>query len=141
MSIPCMNRVWEQSNQKGAALLLLVALADYATCFPLTKTGSNGLAWPGIETLALDWLEHRLAGRIRHILAFFLPGIEVRFVAPGTTGAPQEQAPPGPQTSPNSPDICFPEKPPHQPDLTPKPTPAASRNIPTLRSPTGDVSI
>jgi hypothetical protein len=44
MSIPCMNRVWELSNQKGAALFLLVALADYAD--------PNGLAWPGIETLA-----------------------------------------------------------------------------------------
>jgi len=51
MSIPCMQRVWEHSSQKGAALLLLVAIADYATCFRLTKTG-NGIAFPGLQTLA-----------------------------------------------------------------------------------------
>jgi hypothetical protein len=51
MSIPCMQRVWEHSSQKGAALFLLVAIADYATCFRLTKTG-NGFAFPGLQTLA-----------------------------------------------------------------------------------------
>jgi hypothetical protein len=47
-----MNRVWQLSNQKGAALFLLIALAGYATCFPLTKTGSEGFAWPGLDALA-----------------------------------------------------------------------------------------
>jgi hypothetical protein len=50
MSLPCLNRVWELSNQKGAALLRLLALADYATCFPLTKTGLGSFAWPELDT-------------------------------------------------------------------------------------------
>jgi hypothetical protein len=44
MSIHCANRVWEYSAQEGNALLLLLALADYAD--------ENGFAFPGQETLA-----------------------------------------------------------------------------------------
>lgn len=44
MSIKCMTRVWDLSKQKGANLLLLLAIADHAT--------DDGFAWPGVETLA-----------------------------------------------------------------------------------------
>lgn len=44
MSIAVMTQVWEKSTQKGAALLLLLALADFAN--------AEGIAWPSIETLA-----------------------------------------------------------------------------------------
>lgn len=44
MSIEVMNRVWTHSNQKGANLLLLLAIADNAN--------ASGEAWPGIEYLA-----------------------------------------------------------------------------------------
>lgn len=40
-----MTRVWDESKQKGSALLLLLAIADYA------KDDGTG-AWPSIETLA-----------------------------------------------------------------------------------------
>ena len=39
-----MSRVWEGSQHKGSALLQLLAIADYAD--------DNGLAWPGLSTLA-----------------------------------------------------------------------------------------
>ena len=44
MSVKCMARVWELSEQKGSKLLLLLAIADFAD--------DNGFAWPGIDTLA-----------------------------------------------------------------------------------------
>ena len=44
MSIHCASRVWELSAQEGSALLLLLALADYAD--------ENGFAFPGQKTLA-----------------------------------------------------------------------------------------
>ena len=44
MSIHCLNRVWDHSNQKGSALLLLLAIADYAD--------ENGFAFPGLAALA-----------------------------------------------------------------------------------------
>lgn len=44
MSIGTMSRVWEASGQKGSALLLLLAISDYAD--------DNGVAWPAIDTLA-----------------------------------------------------------------------------------------
>lgn len=44
MSIDCMNRVWKQSKQKGAQLLLLLAIADCAD--------EDGYAWPQILPLA-----------------------------------------------------------------------------------------
>ena len=44
MSIKIMTRVWDNSKSKGSALLLLLALADYAS--------EAGYCWPGITTLA-----------------------------------------------------------------------------------------
>jgi hypothetical protein len=44
MSIREMSRIWEESNQSGNALLLLLALGDYAD--------ENGYCWPGIQVLA-----------------------------------------------------------------------------------------
>ena len=44
MSIRTMSHVWEHSQQKGASLLLLLAIADYAN--------DDGRAWPSIATLA-----------------------------------------------------------------------------------------
>lgn len=44
MSIKCMTRVWENSSEKGSALLLLLAIADCAH--------DDGYAWPGIQYLA-----------------------------------------------------------------------------------------
>lgn len=44
MSVRVMSYVWELSQAKGSQLLLLLAIADYA--------GDDGLAWPGLETLA-----------------------------------------------------------------------------------------
>jgi hypothetical protein len=44
MSIDCTNRVWEHSNEKGSALLLLLAIADYAD--------ENGLACASLGVLA-----------------------------------------------------------------------------------------
>jgi len=39
-----MSNVWDHSKMKGSTLLLLIAIADNAN--------DDGLAWPGIETLA-----------------------------------------------------------------------------------------
>ena len=44
MSIKEISRVWEDSNQSGNRLLIMLALADYAD--------DNGYSWPSIETLA-----------------------------------------------------------------------------------------
>lgn len=45
MSVKCMSRVWESSKAKGASLLILLAIADYA--------GDDGRgAFPSIKTLA-----------------------------------------------------------------------------------------
>jgi len=44
MSIKCMQRVWELSNQKGGSLLIMLAIADNAD--------DDGYAWPNIRTLA-----------------------------------------------------------------------------------------
>jgi len=43
MSIEIMTRVWNQSQQQGTKLVLLLALADMAN--------SNGYCWPSLETL------------------------------------------------------------------------------------------
>ena len=45
MSIRVMSRVWDESEQKGSALLLLLAIADYAH-------DDGGGAYPGVDTLA-----------------------------------------------------------------------------------------
>lgn len=45
MSIEAMQKVWEYSDQKGSALLLLLAIADYA------QENGRG-AWPSVATLA-----------------------------------------------------------------------------------------
>jgi hypothetical protein len=39
-----MTAVWETAEVRGAALLILLALADYAN--------DNGICWPSVETLA-----------------------------------------------------------------------------------------
>ncbi len=39
-----MSHVWDHSKQNGAALLLLLAIADFAD--------DKGMAWPAVETLA-----------------------------------------------------------------------------------------
>ncbi|HEY5990576.1 MAG TPA: helix-turn-helix domain-containing protein, partial [Streptosporangiaceae bacterium] len=39
-----MGQVWEKSQQKGSALLLLLAIADFAD--------DRGVAWPSVGTLA-----------------------------------------------------------------------------------------
>lgn len=39
-----MSRVWKHSNQRGGALLILLALADFAD--------DEGYAWPAVQTLA-----------------------------------------------------------------------------------------
>ena len=58
MSIQCIDRVWEHSGQKGAGLLLLLAIAGYA--------GDNGFAFPGLATLAAKTrLSRRLDPRRR----------------------------------------------------------------------------
>lgn len=44
MSNRCMNRVWELSKQRGMALFLLIAIADFAD--------DNGFAFPRFDTLA-----------------------------------------------------------------------------------------
>ncbi len=44
MSIKLMSAVWDESKTSGSALLLLLALADYAD--------EAGVSWPGIDTLA-----------------------------------------------------------------------------------------
>src|SRR5918911_5780534 len=44
MSIRVMSRVWESSRQSGGALLVLLAIADFAD--------DQGLAFPGVRTLA-----------------------------------------------------------------------------------------
>jgi len=44
MSIKVMTKVWDQSKQKGSALLLLLAISDHAA--------DDGYCWPGIKTLA-----------------------------------------------------------------------------------------
>ena len=44
MSIKIMTRVWDLSEHKGTARLLLLALADHAS--------DDGVAWPGIPRLA-----------------------------------------------------------------------------------------
>lgn len=45
MSIKAISKVWETSKQKGSALLLLLAIADYAK-----DDGKD--AWPSLQTLA-----------------------------------------------------------------------------------------
>lgn len=44
MSIKRISAVWDQSRAKGTTLLVLLAIADNAS--------DNGLAWPGLETIA-----------------------------------------------------------------------------------------
>lgn len=44
MSIKVMSKVWDSSQQKGSALLMLLALADFAN--------EDGYCWPSIGTLA-----------------------------------------------------------------------------------------
>lgn len=44
MSIAVMTRVWAKSKQKSGALLLMLALADFAN--------DDGIAWPSVKTLA-----------------------------------------------------------------------------------------
>jgi hypothetical protein len=44
MSIEAIRAVWEHSNQRGEALLVLQAMADFADV--------QGIAWPSAETLA-----------------------------------------------------------------------------------------
>ena len=45
MSIKVMSEVWEKSEQSGSALLMMLAIADYAH-----DDGTN--AWPSLATLA-----------------------------------------------------------------------------------------
>ncbi len=44
MSIKIMAEVWDNADASGAALLVLLALADYAN--------DNGICWPGVPALA-----------------------------------------------------------------------------------------
>lgn len=44
MSIKVMTRVWEESEQSGGALLILLALADFSN--------DNGESWPAMTTIA-----------------------------------------------------------------------------------------
>src|SRR5207237_455630 len=44
MSIVLSNAVWNHSRQKSGALIVLVAIADYAN--------ESGKAWPSVKTLA-----------------------------------------------------------------------------------------
>ena len=44
MSIKVASAIWERSQQKGTALLMLLAIADYAN--------NDGIAWPSIPSLA-----------------------------------------------------------------------------------------
>lgn len=57
MSIRVMTHVWTHSKQKGAALLLLLAIADFAN--------DDGEAWPAVETLAE---KIRMSERYTHML-------------------------------------------------------------------------
>ena len=52
MSIKIMNRVWQCSQQKGSALLLLLAIADNAN-------DDLGYAWPSTDTLAAKIRMHQ----------------------------------------------------------------------------------
>ena len=45
MSLNALNHVWKHSHAKGSALLLLLAIADYAQ-------DDGGMAFPSIQTLA-----------------------------------------------------------------------------------------
>lgn len=58
-----MNRVWASSRQKGNNRLMLLAIADHAN--------DDGLAWPGIQTLAakMGGLSRRAAGKRVRALA------------------------------------------------------------------------
>lgn len=61
MSIKCMTRVWDLSIHKGSALLLLLAMADYAD--------DVGLCWPGLGTLARKTrISRRQVIRISHMV-------------------------------------------------------------------------
>ena len=44
MSVDVMSRVWKHSTQRGGALLVLLALADFAD--------DDGYAWPAVPTIA-----------------------------------------------------------------------------------------
>lgn len=44
MSVKIMSHVWDNSQQKGSALLLMLALADFAD--------DSGFSWPSLPTLA-----------------------------------------------------------------------------------------
>lgn len=44
MSIKFMTRIWEHSPQEGAALLMILAIADHAN--------DQGVCWPSVRTLA-----------------------------------------------------------------------------------------
>ena len=44
MSIEVMSAVWKHAKVSGSALLVLLALADYAN--------ENGICWPGVAALA-----------------------------------------------------------------------------------------
>src|SRR5918911_5044637 len=59
MSIKVMSRVWEESRQSGGALLVLLAIADFAD--------DAGVAFPSIRTLAR---KARLSGRqVQRVIA------------------------------------------------------------------------
>ena len=61
MSIKIMSKVWEHSAMKGSALLLLLAIADFAD--------DDGAAFPGTETLAAKIrMSERQVIRLRQIL-------------------------------------------------------------------------
>ena len=61
MSIKVMSAVWEHSKMKGSALLLQLAIADFAD--------DAGIAFPGTETLAKKIrMSERQVKRLRQIL-------------------------------------------------------------------------
>jgi hypothetical protein len=92
MSIKVMSRVWEGSRQSGGALLVLLAIADFAD--------DDGLAFPSVRTLAR---KARLSERqVQRVLAE-LPAAGELVVRPGAgrqgahlfrvTGGPPTPAP------------------------------------------------
>lgn len=77
MSIKVMTEVWEHSAQKGARLLLLLAIADHAD--------DDGFAWPGLDRLAA---KTRMSRRqtITNLQALIADG-ELQLIDRGGAGA------------------------------------------------------
>jgi hypothetical protein len=152
---PSVGEIWTQIL---SALKLAMTRGTFNSCL----LGSRPLAMDG-ETLTIEVrfshavprLENRLAPVIARVAAFYLPGVQIRFVPPGTQHtsrttqpAPDQPPPPAPSQPPLSP-LPSPPSPspaPSQPPLSPVhrplsplprplPPPPPTPPIPTPTSP------